>query len=28
VRTDETSRQLTGIAAEILHYSIQREAAA
>ena len=28
VRTDDTSRQLTGIAAEILHYSIQREAAA
>ena len=28
VRTDETSRQLTVIAAEILHYSIQREAAA
>ena len=28
VRTDNTSRQLTGIAAEILHYSIQREAAA
>ena len=28
VRTDHTSRQLTGIAAEILHYSIQREAAA
>lgn len=26
VRTDDTSRQLTGIAAEILHYSIQREA--
>jgi hypothetical protein len=27
VRTDSTSRQMTGIAAEILHYSIQREAA-
>lgn len=27
VRTDQTSRQMTGIAAEILHYSIQREAA-
>jgi hypothetical protein len=27
VRTDNTSRQMTGIAAEILHYSIQREAA-
>ncbi|MFZ1086042.1 MAG: PilZ domain-containing protein [Terracidiphilus sp.] len=27
VRTDDTSRQMTGIAAEILHYSIQREAA-
>ena len=27
VRTDHTSRQMTGIAAEILHYSIQREAA-
>jgi hypothetical protein len=27
VRTDRTSRQMTGIAAEILHYSIQREAA-
>jgi hypothetical protein len=28
VRTDEPSRELTGIAAEILHYSIQREVAA
>jgi hypothetical protein len=28
VRTDNTSRQLTGIAAEILHYSIERKAAA
>lgn len=27
VRVDSTSRQMTGIAAEILHYSIQREAA-
>jgi hypothetical protein len=27
VRTDTTSRQMTGIAAEILDYSIQREAA-
>src|ERR1035437_424092 len=27
VRTDVTSRQMTGIAAEILQYSIQREAA-
>jgi len=27
VRTDNTSRQMTGIAAEILNYSIQREAA-
>jgi hypothetical protein len=27
VRTDSTSRQMAGIAAEILHYSIQREAA-
>ncbi len=27
VRKDHTSRQMTGIAAEILHYSIQREAA-
>ena len=27
VRTDNTSRQMTGIAAEILQYSIQREAA-
>lgn len=27
VRTDKTSRQMTGIAAEILQYSIQREAA-
>ncbi|MGA9070034.1 MAG: PilZ domain-containing protein [Terracidiphilus sp.] len=26
VRTDSTSRQMTGIAAEITHYSIQREA--
>jgi hypothetical protein len=26
VRTDDTSRQLTGIAAKILHYSIQRDA--
>ncbi len=28
VRTDKTSRQLTGIAAEILHYWIEREVAA
>ena len=28
LRTERTSGQLTGIAAEILHYSIQREAAA
>jgi hypothetical protein len=28
VRTDKTARQMTGMAAEILHYSIQREAAA
>jgi hypothetical protein len=27
VRTDSSSRQMTGIAAEILQYSIQREAA-
>ncbi len=27
IRTDTTSRQLTGVAAEILQYSIQREAA-
>jgi hypothetical protein len=28
VRTDDTTKQLTGVAAEIHHYSIQREAAA